>query len=184
MRFLGSSNSVWLHLAGGNQSASVPMRDGAERCLQPAAATRAASRRCVRLRPSPLDIDRYGPSPPCGRLRRIAGLHRLVDRPMLCEQRVARAGHDEDQQPVLEHAVRQQPVAGAQRVQEDDVVRAFADRVVELDVDLRLVLEIAGPCARRPCAPRCRSSRRRSSAVARRAAYSAAMPSISRRYSR
>ena len=44
----------------------------------------------------------------------------------------------------MEHAFRQQPVAGAQRVQQDDVVRAFADRLMELDVDRRLCLEIAG----------------------------------------
>ena len=63
---------------------------------------------------------------------------------VLRQQRLARAGHGEHQQPVLEHAFRQKPVAGAQRVQEQDVVRAFADRVMELDVDLGLVVEIAG----------------------------------------
>ena len=68
-----------------------------------------------------------------------------MDRPVLGKQRVTRAGHGEHQQPVLEHAFRQQPVAGAQRVQEQDVVRALADRVVELDIDFGFVVEIAGP---------------------------------------
>ena len=57
---------------------------------------------------------------------------------------------------------------------QDDVVRAFADRMVELDVDFRLVLEIAG-AMRLLHARQMRSSSARSSAVARRAAYSAAI---------
>ncbi|MNL76638.1 hypothetical protein D3C87_2026360 [compost metagenome] len=53
---------------------------------------------------------------------------------MLGEQPVARAGRIEDRVAVKEDPLRQQPIAGAQRVHQYDVVGTFADRLVQFDV--------------------------------------------------
>ena len=79
---------------------------------------------------------------------RVAGADRLVNRPVLRQQLLTRAGQIVNQEPVLEYAIRQQPIAGAQRMQEDDVVRALADRAVEFDVDGCLPRKVAVPMRR------------------------------------
>lgn len=73
----------------------------------------------------------------------VAGGDGVVDGAVLGEQHLLRGRRAVDQRPAQEHAVGEQPVAGPQGVQQHDVVRALADRVVELDVDGDLLVEIA-----------------------------------------
>ena len=73
----------------------------------------------------------------------VAAADGVVYRQMLFQQRVSCARLRKQQQPILHHAVGEQAVAGTQRVQQDDVVRAFAHRIVEFHVDRGFLAHVA-----------------------------------------
>ena len=75
--------------------------------------------------------------------RRLPRRDRLVNGAVLLEDPLANTRQVVDHGAVAQDPIRQQPIAGAERMEKDDVVRAFADGIVEFDVDRRFLAGVA-----------------------------------------